>query len=153
MTTTFLKYARYGDDCWEWTGGKSSAGYGNYKNRPAHRVFYEWYHGGLPPHPLVLDHICRNRACVRPDHLRAVTQRQNVVENSDSFVAANALKTHCPQGHPYDGENLRVKGTRRLCKACAKTARLIYHATPEYKARHAAEEREARRLGKRRPRR
>lgn len=59
-----------GDDCWEWTG-KAASGYG------AHRRVYEWLRGPVPE-GLELDHLCRNKLCVRPDHLEPVTRAENM---------------------------------------------------------------------------
>ena len=72
--------------CWEWNAAKSYDGYGLFnlggKSRKAHRVAYTFVHGGIPEGK-ELDHVCRNRACVRPDHLRPVTNKQNA-EHRDS---------------------------------------------------------------------
>jgi len=69
------------DGCWEWIAGKSKSGYGSLnvagKRRRAHTVSYEMVNGPVPD-GLYLDHICRNRGCVRPDHLRPVTHKQNM---------------------------------------------------------------------------
>ena len=77
LTSKFL----IGDDCWEWTAHRNSYGYGiisiNYKNRQAHRIMYEEFIGPIPEE-LQLDHLCRNRACVRPDHLEPVTCGENL---------------------------------------------------------------------------
>lgn len=79
-------------DCWEWTGAKQARGYGRIRDgRPgrtrnplAHRLSYEM-HYGMPTDGLDVDHICHNRSCVRPDHLRAVTHKIN----SENRAAAN----------------------------------------------------------------
>lgn len=67
-------------ECWEWTAGKDRLGYGGFfldgRDRIAHRVSYE-LSIGPPPEGLELDHICHNRACVNPEHLRPVTHKQN----------------------------------------------------------------------------
>lgn len=67
-------------DCWNWLAGKSAAGYGTFhykgKDRKAHRVSYTWAKGEIPQ-GLQIDHVCRNTSCVRPDHLRLATNKQN----------------------------------------------------------------------------
>lgn len=63
-------------DCWNWTGAKNEKGYGMFKPHRAHRVSYQWLFGELAP-GVLLDHTCHNKACVRPDHLRPVTNKQN----------------------------------------------------------------------------
>lgn len=66
--------------CWEWNGTKLASGYGVFGVAPkafrAHRVSYMWANGPIPD-DLFIDHICRNKVCVRPDHLRLVTNKQN----------------------------------------------------------------------------
>ena len=68
------------DYCWVWTAAKNSRGYGTIavlsRTRYAHRVSY-WFANGAIPDGFEIDHKCRNRACVNPDHLRAVTSKQN----------------------------------------------------------------------------
>lgn len=105
--------------CWEWTGAKYRNGYGAFagpgrKTTCAHRIGYELLVGAIPD-GLTLDHLCRNRACVNPDHLEPVTHRENCIRG-------RALRTHCPQGHPYDETNTYVKqtprGTSRECRTC-----------------------------------
>lgn len=71
--------------CWLWLGARSKNGYGVLRIGRAvdpiayaHRVSYTLYFGTIPD-GLVIDHLCRTRACVRPDHLEAVTQRENTI--------------------------------------------------------------------------
>lgn len=68
--------------CWKWTAAKNNDGYGYFSARGysarAHRWSFELANGPIPQ-GLVLDHLCRNRSCVRPDHLELVTVQENVV--------------------------------------------------------------------------
>ncbi len=109
-------------DCWVWKG-LTHNGYGvlSIPNvRPqvrAHRLSYTLHVGPIPS-GLVLDHICRNRGCVRPDHLEAVTDRENVLRGIGP-TARNFRKTHCSQGHAYTPENTKwTKDGYRRCRAC-----------------------------------
>lgn len=112
--------------CWIWLAAKFPNGYGRSWWPPrdllAHRVAYELAVGSISP-GLVLDHLCRVRECVNPDHLEQVTQRENVMRSSN-FAALNARKTHCIRGHEFTPENTRIRiaedGITRQCRACAK---------------------------------
>lgn len=109
--------------CWLWTA-QTVDGYGRFwlngRPHPAHRVAYELEIGPIPDR-LVVDHVCRVRRCVRPDHLRVCTASQNVLEGVTTTAALNLAKTHCPQNHPYSGDNLYVKpGGSRVCRACKR---------------------------------
>lgn len=68
----------------------------------------------------ILDHLCRNRICCNPDHVEPVTNRENIVRGV-GFAATHAAATHCPTGHPYSGENLRIRPCgRRSCRECER---------------------------------
>lgn len=109
------------DDCWEWEGGHSAAGYSTTWDgtRPlyAHRVAYELWVGPIPDGHTI-DHLCRSRGCVNPEHLQAVTQRTNILRGTGQS-ARNVKVTHCPRGHKYTLANTHIstKGTRE-CRAC-----------------------------------
>lgn len=110
--------------CWMWTASVIQAnGYGQFNAGPhkgmmlAHRFAYELMVGPIPD-GLQLDHLCRNKLCVNPDHLEPVSQRVNILR-SESFPAVNARKTHCTHGHEFTEENTRIrKQGWRSCKAC-----------------------------------
>ena len=113
------------NQCWLWKSALAPNGYGKFSinNYPcsAHRISFEICKG-IIPEELVIDHICRNRSCVNPSHLRAVTYRINNIENSDSVAAKNINKTHCAQGHEYSKDNTKIRKSKaRECRICIKT--------------------------------
>jgi hypothetical protein len=110
--------------CWEWNGSRHGKGYGHVsvagRIRKAHRVVYELLVGPIPD-GLQLDHLCRNRCCVNPDHLEPVTARTNI-RRGEANAAINARKTHCDYGHPFAGENLRLDARgNRQCWICERS--------------------------------
>jgi hypothetical protein len=118
--------------CWEWTGAVMSKGYGTIsiggRCKRAHRVAYELLVGPIPAR-LVLDHLCRVRRCVNPDHMQAVTHRENTFRSPITAAVRNAAKTHCIRGHPFDGTNtiVRADGWRR-CRQCFRDRDRLYYA-------------------------
>ncbi|MEO7118432.1 MAG: HNH endonuclease signature motif containing protein, partial [Candidatus Limnocylindrales bacterium] len=114
--------AQQGWICLVWTGSLAN-GYGRFwlKGRlvPAHRLAWEMANGPIPS-GMQLDHLCRMRSCVRPDHLEPVTQRENL-RRGVGWAGVNAQKTACPVGHPY------ANGTRR-CATCRKDQNARYWA-------------------------
>lgn len=109
--------------CWRWVAGKFQiSGYAAFwwegTNRLGHRFVYELLVGPIAE-GLQLDHLCRVRDCVNPAHLEPVTARENALRSPITRQSINVAKTHCPQGHPYSGENLYVKPCgRRVCRTC-----------------------------------
>lgn len=121
------------DACWLWTGRLDTHGYGEVRTggmkrrrfHRAHRVAYELLVGPIPD-GLVIDHLCRVRNCVNPEHLEPVTNAENIRrgETGRARGAQQRAKTHCAQGHPYDETNTyhRPQGGRdcRLCMHARK---------------------------------
>ena len=113
-----------GDGCWEWNSHLNRTGYGQYFHEGravlAHRYAYEDAVGPIPA-GMVIDHLCRNHSCVRPDHLEAVTQQTNLLRGNTK-ASQNANKTHCPHGHEYTPENTYTPPSgSRMCRTCRHT--------------------------------
>lgn len=110
--------------CLTWIGSRSRGGYGRIHLRfalhQAHRIAWVAEAGIDLPDGTQIDHLCRNRACVNPDHMEPVTSRTNTLRGM-SPQAVNARKTHCPEGHELSGDNLmpsRLMRGERECLTC-----------------------------------
>jgi hypothetical protein len=112
--------------CWLWTGAINRQGYaqttrGRGRSLRAHRLMFEETHGKIPP-GMVLDHICRVRCCVNPDHLEPVTQAENVRRGN----AARGHRKRCAKGHAMTADNTRIivncntGAVSRCCRQCIR---------------------------------
>lgn len=111
--------------CWLWTGSIDRYGYGrgyatHLRTDKAHRLVYILIKGEIPP-GLQLDHLCRVRHCVNPDHLEPVTARTNSLRGN-TIPARRVEQTHCIHGHPFDEINTYIVRGNRTCRACNRLA-------------------------------
>ena len=119
------------DECWPWPKSKGSHGYGQIgwtqedgrrMGTTAHRAVWVHHYGPIPGQ-LTVDHICHNKVCCNPSHLRLLTNVDNATDNTQGS------KTECPRGHPYNEENTYMdpNGHRR-CRPCARRVKREWHA-------------------------
>lgn len=120
----WVKTMKCESGCIEWIAARDTGGYGVFsvcgKMKKAHRVAFVLAHREDVPTGLILDHICRNKACVNQEHLQAVTQRINVLRG-DAPPSKQVRRTVCPQGHALSTGNaipsVSAKGWRK-CATC-----------------------------------
>ena len=127
----FWTKVKFTETCWLWQGSiAKNRGYGTFRKAhlvsvKAHRFAYEFCVGPIPE-GLQIDHLCRVRNCVNPDHLEAVSPRENM-RRGVSPAANHARKTHCIRGHEFTPENTRLysrkRGLERVCRACKRNER------------------------------
>lgn len=113
------------NDCWSFNGAKRN-GYGIFSIKIdkkwsifySHRLSFSMFNKITSnSDSMVIDHICKNRECVNPDHLRETTSVENVMINSFFNAAVNKEKKTCKRGHDLDGYNRKYN--KRFCKTCA----------------------------------
>lgn len=118
------------EGCWKWQSRLSTGGYGRFrvngKELAAHRIAF-FAAGNDLVDGFVIDHLCRNRSCVNPEHLESVTQQENV-RRGDIYKGSD---THCSRGHEFTPENSILSKSRRVCRECHR----IYHRSYQRKLR------------------
>lgn len=110
--------------CWQWIGTMHAAGYGVFRHDGQQWLAHRWsfeHHIAPVPDELVIDHLCRNRACVNPWHMEPVTNEENL-RRGLGYSLQNGMRSCCVNGHEYTPENTYTdptKGTVR-CRTCAR---------------------------------
>jgi hypothetical protein len=130
--------------CWLWTGTIEYNSYGRLHlangQKLVHILSFEIFKGKIGQ-GLIIDHTCHNqdeqckggwfcihRRCINPDHLDAVTQKQNIC-NGKGLCANNARKTMCDSGHVFDLFNTYIaKNGSRHCRECWRIKHIVYRA-------------------------
>lgn len=119
--------------CWVWQGTTNGKGYGKIyvgdRDVYVHRFSYEQHQGPIPA-GLVIDHLCRNRACIRPSHLEPKTALANLLAEGSRIRfngADQRAKTHCKNGHEFSSENTYITPSgSRACRTCKRIVQREY---------------------------
>lgn len=128
----------YGTECWIWNASINASGYAwfrgefskqkyGYVGRLAHRWAYEHFIGSIQD-GFELDHLCKNKSCVNPEHLRQVTH----AENMKGLLHSNRV-TKCPNGHDYISKNLLIRKRKdgreyKVCRTCKRDKERLRYA-------------------------
>lgn len=146
----FWSHVRRTEGCWAWTAAKAG-GYGRFKIGGrlygAHRISVVLASGVDIPTGLWVDHLCRNRACVRPDHLECVPPAVNTGRGNAPNILWKRRRQEeriCPRGHDLDEHGYVVPSGKGMCRECDRNRR----ADPDFRAKNRARAREARRQGR-----
>ena len=128
LTEACFAHVEKTDYCWNWTGWTDN-GYGRichqYTRTSAHRFVYELYNGEIPK-GLQIDHLCRNRKCVNPEHLELVTCKENI-HRGQGHAGIHFRMKRCINNHELIGHNLYITPDgRRQCRQCGKLRGLKY---------------------------
>ena len=140
----FWSRARKTSRCWLWTGERGADGYGRFTRSPtsgtrlAHRIAYELLVGPIPE-GMMLDHIvCQNRQCVKPAHLRLVTQSESASQNSRRAKRWSSPLV-CRNGHVRTPENTVINSRgRTVCRICDRATYRRYYERKTRALRQAA---------------
>ncbi len=131
----FWKNTERVDDCIEWTAKRRTDEYGTFRGMPAHIFSYILAHPDEDIEGLVIRHICRNRPCVKPEHLQALTRgdHKSLHWKEDGKPARYKRNTHCGKGHEFTPENTGLqkagKYESRYCKQCARDKSIEFNKT------------------------
>lgn len=126
VAATVAEHVAINEDsgCWEWTGPLNQEGYGVCLHRgrrtSPHRLVAFLFNPEADRR-LTVDHVCRNRKCVNPNHLEIVTLRENTLRMWQFRVKtgnAGTNRTHCSRGHELTEDNVRWSKGRKRCRTC-----------------------------------
>lgn len=128
----FSRIITDGRGCWNWVGSIKPGGYGNITYKKvvynAHRISFAVFSGTIPA-GLTIDHLCKNRRCLNPQHMEIVTAGENALRGGSS-PAMNAKKRVCKRGHELVSLSDKRKGhssAKRHCPICERMDALSWN--------------------------